>query len=220
MNRERALARVLLDRKGRTYAEEAGIRLADRPGPVYQLLLLATLLSTRIRASVAVSAARELFAAGCRTPQGTEALSWQERVDALGRGHYRRYDERTATMLGAGARLCLERWHGDLRRLHREADGDTATLRRLLTSFPGIGPTGADIFLREVQAVWPDVRPYTDRRVTGAAQRLGLPTAPDRLANLVGGADFPRLVAALVRVSLARRSVDELVRAAGNSARG
>ncbi len=24
--------------------------------------------------------------------------SWQDRVDALGRGHYRRYDERTATM--------------------------------------------------------------------------------------------------------------------------
>ncbi|MEO3929463.1 hypothetical protein ABGB07_37250 [Micromonosporaceae bacterium B7E4] len=214
MNRDRALVRVLLDRQGRTYAEEAGIRLADRPGPLYQLLVLTTLLSTRIRAGVAVAAARELFAAGCRTPQGTDALSWQDRVDALGRGHYRRYDERTATMLGNGARLCLERWNGDLRRLHREAGGDPNALRRELTRFPGIGPTGADIFLREAQAVWPDVRPYADRRAVNAAGRLGLPSTPDKLARLVGGADFPRLASALVRVSLGQQSIGELTRAA------
>ncbi|MBE1490530.1 DNA glycosylase family protein [Plantactinospora soyae] len=215
MNRDRALVRALLERQGRTYAEEAGIRLADRPGPLYQLLLLTTLLSTRIRAGVAVCAARELFAAGCRTPQGTASSSWQDRVDALGRGHYRRYDERTATMLGNGAQLCLDRWHGDLRRLHREAGGDHSALRRLLTGFPGIGPTGADIFLREAQAAWPDVRPYADRRAAGAAQRLGLPSTPDKLAGLVGGGDFPRLVSALVRVSLGQASIGELTRAAG-----
>lgn len=218
MDRQRALVRVLLDREGRSYAEEAGIRLADRPGPLYQLLLLTTLLSTRIRAGVALAAARELFAAGCRTPQGTAATSWQERVDALGRGHYRRYDERTSTMLGRSADLCLERWGGDLRRLRREAAGDRSGLRRLLTEFPGIGPTGADIFLREAQAVWTDLRPYTDRRVTGAAERLGLPSAPDRLARLAGGNDFPRLVSALVRVSLGQASVGELTRAAGGLA--
>jgi len=216
MNRNRELVRALLDRQGRTFADEAGIRLADRPGPLYQLLLLTTLLSTRIRAGVAISAARELFAAGCRSPQGTEAVSWQERVNALGRGHYRRYDERTATMMGAGARLCLERWHGDLRRLHREADGDLPTLRRLLIAFPGIGPTGADIFLREAQAVWTDVRPYTDRRVVNAAQRLGLPSSPDKLAGLVEGGDFPRLASALVRVSLGEQSAGDLTRAAGD----
>ena len=102
-----------------------------------------------------------------------EAASWQDRVDALGRGHYRRYDERTATMLGTGARLCLDRWHGDLRRLHKEAGADRTVLRRLLTEFPGIGPTGADIFLREAQSVWPDVRPYADRRTLAGARRLG-----------------------------------------------
>ncbi|MEQ4300339.1 hypothetical protein ABNF97_02900 [Plantactinospora sp. B6F1] len=214
MNRDRAMVRVLLERQGRTYAEEAGIRLADRPGPLYQLLVLTTLLSTRIRAGVAVAAARELFAAGCRTPQGTEARSWQDRVDALGRGHYRRYDERTATMLGNGARLCLDRWNGDLRRLHRQAGSEPGALRRELTRFPGIGPTGADIFLREVQAVWPDVRPYADRRAVNAAGRLGLPSTPEKLAGLVGGADFPRLASALVRVSLGQQSIGELTRAA------
>ncbi|MFI7576974.1 hypothetical protein [Micromonospora sp. NPDC049497] len=214
MGDDRATARVLLERRGRTYAEEAGIRLADRPGPLYQLLVLTTLLSTRIRACVAVAAARELFAAGYRTPAAMEAASWQDRVDALGRGHYRRYDERTATMLGTGARLCLDRWRGDLRRLHDEADGQPTRMRGLLTGFPGIGPTGADIFLREAQTVWPDVRPYADKRTLAGAKRLGLPGSPDRLAGLVDGAEFGRLASALVRVALGEESAGEVTRAA------
>ncbi|BCJ62661.1 hypothetical protein [Micromonospora endophytica] len=213
MGEQQKLVRALITR--RTYAEEAGITLADRPAPLYQLLVLVTLLSTRIRAQVAVAAARELFAAGYRTPAAMEAATWQDRVDALGRGHYRRYDERTATMLGTAARLCLDRWHGDLRRLHREAGDDPAALRRLLTEFPGIGPTGADIFLREVQTIWPRLRPYADRRTVAGAKRLGLPAAPDRLARLVDDNDFGRLASALVRVALGEESAGQLTRAAG-----
>ncbi|MEU4678680.1 hypothetical protein [Micromonospora sp. NPDC023737] len=214
MGDERTTTRALLDRSGHTYAEEAGIRLADQPAPLYQLLVLATLLSTRIRASVAVAAARELFAAGYRTPQAMERASWQQRVDALGRGHYRRYDERTATMLGNGAKLCLDRWRGDLRRLHREASGQPAAMRRLLTEFPGIGPTGADIFLREAQAVWADLRPFADRRALAGAERVGLPKSAEKLAGLVRGPDFGRLASALVRVALDKDSADDVNRAA------
>jgi len=209
---QRELIRLLLDRYGRTYAEEAGIRLADRPAPLYQLLVLTTLLSARIRAGVALAAARALFAAGYDTPQRMAQATWQERVDALGRGHYRRYDERTATMLGDQAQLCLRRWRGDLRGLHREGDGDPARLRPMLTEFSGIGPTGADIFLREAQAVWPDIRPYADRRVSAGARRLGLPTDADGLAKLVTPDDFPRLASALVRVSLDAKAAEELTR--------
>jgi len=50
--------RGLLKSYGQTYAQEAGIRLADKPG--------------------------------------------QDRVDALGRGHYRRYDESTARCSATG----------------------------------------------------------------------------------------------------------------------
>ncbi|HEY3504576.1 MAG TPA: hypothetical protein VGN37_17560 [Actinocatenispora sp.] len=195
-----ATVRALLSRYGQTYAEQAGIRLADKPSPLYRLLVLATLLSARISADVAVAAARELSAAGFRTPRAMRDATWQQRVDALGRGHYRRYDERTATMLGDGAELLLSRWRGDLRRLRDEADGSVPRLRELLTAFPGIGPTGADIVLREVQAVWPEVAPYVDGRVTAEAATLRLPTSATGLARLVPRADLPRLAAALVRV--------------------
>lgn len=216
--------RQLLAEHGQTYAEEAGIRLRDTPAPLYQLLVLAHLLSARISADIAVAAARELFAAGYTTARHMLEASWQDRVDALGRGHYRRYDERTATQLGDGARLVLDRWHGDLRALHHEAcdDGDDDAsgdrsddrdddgsgdrtgdvvdrLKRLLTEYPGIGPSGADIFLREVQAVWSDIRPYVDARALAAAGAAHLPDDPERLAATVEPDRIVHLAAALVR---------------------
>jgi hypothetical protein len=109
------LVRVLPDRYGTTYAEEAGIRLADKPSPLYRLLVLALLLSARTCAPIAVAAAKELSTAGMRTPRAMAEASWQQRVDALGRGGYRRYDERTSTMLGEGAELLLEKYRVDLR---------------------------------------------------------------------------------------------------------
>jgi endonuclease III len=194
--------RLLLAKLGQSYAEEAGIKLADRPAPLYQLLVLATLLSARISSDIALAAARELFAAGYRTPAAMGAASWQDRVDALGRGHYRRYDERTSTMLGNSAGLLIQRWHGDLRELRDEADADAGRVAALLTEFPGIGPAGADIFLREVQAVWPGITPYFDQRGLDGARIAGLPHDAAALAALAGSdADLPRLAAALVRVS-------------------
>jgi endonuclease III len=201
---------ALLDRYGCTYAQEAGITLADRPSPLYQLLVLSTLLSARITASVAISAARELFAAGYRTPEAMLKASWQARVNALGRGHYRRYDERSATMLGDGARLCQQRWGGDLRRLRDAAHGDLRQMRRLLIEFSGIGPTGAAIFLREVQGVWTGVAPFADAKVSAGAKAIGLPTSGEGLASLVPAAEFPRLASALVRVALAGNAAEEL----------
>ncbi|WP_051722902.1 hypothetical protein [Streptomyces albus] len=221
--REEALVRALLEEEGRTYAEEAGVRLKDSPQPLYQLLVLSHLLSARIRADVAVAAARALFDDGLRTPRRMADASWQERVDALGRGHYRRYDERTATQLGDGAGLLLEKYRGDLRRMREEArrraDGEgaeeTAAERELLQEAPGIGPAGADIFLREVQGVWPEVRPRIDGKALDGAARIGLPDSPGALARLVDEEDLPGLAAGLVRVALRTDAAERVREAAG-----
>uniref|UniRef100_A0AAU1M4B3 Endonuclease n=1 Tax=Streptomyces sp. NBC_00148 TaxID=2903626 RepID=A0AAU1M4B3_9ACTN len=193
---------TLLERHGTTYAAEAGIRLRDTPQPLYQLLVLSLLLSARIRADIAVASARALFSHRLRTPRRMADATWQERVDALGEGGYRRYDERTATQLGDGALLLLDTYGGDLRRLRREADGDMDTLRAGLRRFPGIGPAGADIFLREVQTVWPEASPYLDAKALQGAERLGLPATPDKLVRLAKGEDPAVLAAALVRSAL------------------
>jgi hypothetical protein len=205
----RDVVRALVGSHGRTFAEEAGITLRDTPQPLYRLLVLALLLSARIRGSVAVATARELYEAGLRDPRRMAGADWQQRVDALGRGGYRRYDERTATQLGDGAELLTERWGGDLRRMRKEADGDTGRLRDLLQEVPGLGPAGADIFLREVQRVWPEVAPYLDRKALDGAARLGLPKDPDRLVRLAGDTEPAVLAAALVRAALDKDAVEE-----------
>src|ERR1044072_6442855 len=156
---QKDIARALLDVAGRTYAAEAGIRLANTPSPLYGLLVLSVLLSTRIKADIAVAASRELSEAGFTTARAMLEATWQQRVDALGRAHYVRYDESTSTALRDGARLLVDRYRGDLRRLRDEADGDLRTLRRLLREVPRLGPVGVDIFCREAQQVWPGLRP-------------------------------------------------------------
>ena len=194
--------RELLDEHGRTFAQEAGVRVRDTPAPLYQLLVLSVLSSIPIRANVAVGAARELFSVGWRTPARMAESTWQRRVDALGRAHYKRYDESTATALGEGARLLLDRWRGDLRKLRAEAGRDPRRTRELLQELPRIGPVGAEIFCREAQGIWPELRPSFDRRAVQSARDAGLPTAPDELAALVPAEELPRLAAALVRATL------------------
>jgi hypothetical protein len=189
----------LLEEHGTTYAEAAGIELADKPSPLFQLLVLTMLSSTRISADIAVKAAHELFEAGWRTPQRMLDSTWQQRVDALGRGSYRRYDESTATKLEELSRMVLDEYAGDLRRIHPGGDTAADDLATVIASFPRIGPTGARIFCREVQDVWTEVRPYFDDRGLRAASRLGLPTDPHELADLAPAGQVARLAAALVR---------------------
>lgn len=193
---------ALLADHGTTYAEQAGIRLRDRPSPLYRLLVLTVLLSARISSGLGVAAARELSRSGLRTAAGMAAATWQQRVDALGRAGYRRFDERTATMLGDGAGTVVERWGGDLRRMRTQADGDVGELRTLLQELPGIGPLGSAVFCREVQGVWPEISPFADDRAASGARAMGLPVTGAALARLVPADDLPRLVAACVRASL------------------
>lgn len=198
-----ALTSVLLDRYGRTFAEEIGIPVEkNQPAPLFQLLVASLLFSARIAAKNAARAARALIDAGLTTPRKMADATWQERVDVITWHGYKRYDESTSTQLGQVANLCLDRYGGDLRRLREEASYDVGEEKRLLTEFKGIGPLGADIFLREIQLAWDEVYPYADDRILQVAARLGLPDDTPGLAKLSRRRDFPRLVAALMRVHL------------------
>ena len=203
--------RELLERDGRTYAEEGEVGLRDEPAPLYRLLVLATLASTRIRAEVAAAAARELWAAGFTTPQRMRDSTWQQRVDALGRGGYRRYDESTATALVEGAEVVRDRWDDDVRTVRERcagseqladglAGGLAETVAEEVQAVPRLGPVGAGIFVREVQAVWRDLDPYLDGRAADAAAAAGLSRQPDRLAAHVPDGSFAALAATLARL--------------------
>src|SRR3954452_22159798 len=197
-----AIVRGTLDRYGTTFSADAGIELDDSPGPLFQLLVLAQLLSARIAAGIAVAAAGELTAAGWTTARRMRDAPRPRVVAALGRAGYRRYDERTATQLREMAALVLDRYGGDLRGLADAAGGGVDRAARLVQEVNGIGPTGAAVFLREVQAVWPWVRPYLDERARAGAGRVGLPDDPEQLAGLAEPGDLAPFAAGLVRISL------------------
>src|SRR5699024_1776580 len=97
--------------------------------------------------------------------------------------------------------LLLDDYSGDLRKL-RDAAETTRQVSNRLQQFPGIGPTGAAIFLREVQGIWPDIGPYFDKKAMQGAQKVDLPTDAGELAELVDVQDLPRLAAGLVRIAL------------------
>ncbi len=204
MTSKRDLVRALLDRHGRTFCEELGIRIErNTPSVLFELLYASLLFSARIPARNAAQAARALIDAGLTTPKKMAAATWQERVDVITWHGYKRYDEKTSTMLGQTAELLLDRYGGDLRNLREEADRRPSEEHRLVQQFKGIGQTGADIFLREVQVAWEECHPFADARVLSAAERLGLGSDAKALARLVSRHDFARLAAALVRTDLA-----------------
>lgn len=191
----------LLERAGTTFASEAGIRLADQPAPLYRLLVLAVLLSSRVQARLGTRSCRELVDSGFGTPEKMRDAERQEVFDALDRAKFLS-KEQTTDALQQGADLVADRWSGDLRGMRAEADGDVGTLRDLLTEVPRLGPVGSDIFLREVQQVWPEFRPHLDGKATDGARAVGLPDDPATLAGLVDGDDLARFSAALVRATL------------------
>jgi len=201
MGEPKDVVRRLLNAAGTTYAAEAGVRISDKPMPLFQLLVLCMLASKPIDATIAMRAGHELFSDGLRTPKAVLDSDRRTMIDAFGRAHYVRYDESSATRLTEIAQLALDEYSGDLREIARRSGGDIDAAKRMLKKFKGIGDTGADIYLREVQDVWPWVRPYFDKRAIRAATALGLPSDPTKLGALAPRANA-RLAAALVRASL------------------
>ena len=203
----RRTVEALLERHGRTFADEVRIDIAKgTPSPLFRLLVASILLSARISHRLAVDAARALFEQGWTTARKLDDTTWQQRVRVLNGAGYARYDERTASMLGDTCAMLLDRYRGDLRRLREEAQRDPKRERALLKQFKGLGDVGVDIFFREAQVAWEELRPFADRRALEAARRLGLGGDARALERLVGRdpRELARLVAALVRVRLER----------------
>ena len=213
VSREKIIS-ALLETNGHSFSDELGLDLArNTPSLLFRWLVASTLLSARIHHSIALEAARALSRAGWRSASTMARSTWKERAQVLNRSGYARYDESTSRMLGDTAEKMLSLYGGDLRRLREAAGHDPAEDRHLLKTFKGIGDVGADIFFREMQAVWEEQYPFADKKALSAAEKLGLPGNAEALSRLVPRSDLPRLLCALVRTAL-DKSYAQITRAA------
>jgi hypothetical protein len=136
-----------------------------------------------------------------------EAIREEDRAHAAAGARQelrRRGGHRGRAPLAVGALPAPDAVDAALGRAAAERDVDEE--RRRLQQFKGIGKVGGDIFLREVQAAWDEVRPFADRRVLQAARTLGLGSDAKSVAKHVSKKDFPKLASALVRVQLGNAS--------------
>lgn len=209
------IIKAVLRQHGYTLTQELAIPLKpETPTALFRLLCAAMLSSARIKAEVAMQAAKKMAARGWTSAKAMAGSRWEDRVKVLQQAGYIRYLERTATMLGNMAQRLLDKYQGDLRNLREAAGRRPDEERRLLKQFRGLGDVGADIFFREVQVSWEELRPFVDQRALRGARKLGLQDDPQSLARLAGEKDFSRLVAGLVWTQLANdyRSVLQAAR--------
>ena len=202
------VAAAVLARYGTTFAEEAGIRLTDEPAPLFQLLVLAQLLSARIGAGIAVGTAGELFAAGWTTPQRLRDASRASVVAAWAAAA-------TAATTSAPRPSCgrWRRWSstgtagtcaGSPRR-----PGRTPGRGALLQEVKGIGPTGRGRLPARGPGVWPWLRPYLDDRAREGRGGSACPTTPASSPAWSPATSSLRFAAGLVRISRLRPRAED-----------
>lgn len=208
---------ALLDNYGETYAQELSVKLEKgTPAPLFQWLCACVLFSARISNDIAKDALRALKKSGWTTADKMAKSNWKDRVKTLNDAGYARFDERTATMLGDVANAMQEHYNGDLRKLRKAADRDPKQQRKLLKKFKGLGDTGVDIFMREVQAIWQEIAPFADKKALKAAGKLELADDAEQLAELVSdNNELAKLCTALVRLDFSG-DYDELREKARN----
>jgi hypothetical protein len=142
------------DKKKRLGPSDLGLDIGKgTDAPAFRWLIACELFGARISQDIAVRAYQELDDLGVLTPNKLADADWQTLVDALGRGGYRRYDESTARDLIDVGRQVRDDCGGHLSRLRDEVDSRKSLAARV-QQFKGIGPTAADIFVRELAPAW------------------------------------------------------------------
>jgi len=152
------------------YSEELGIDLSQ-PSGRFKWFLASILSGARIGERVAMNTYRCFEGAGVNAPDEIIEAGWDRLVEILDAGGYVRYDFSTASKL-LDIMDSLKKRYGSLEGLYSQASS-AADVMRLVTEFKGIGPTTAQIFLRELRGMW-EVLPPISAIAGKGARNLGI----------------------------------------------
>lgn len=208
IERKKRMVRRLVA-SGRGFAEAYGLRVTNNPGSLFQVLCLAVLLRRTGDAARATASAIALRDRGWDSAARMARSRVADRSEVLRERGWRRGDA-TELAIGLGdlAQTVVDRYRGDLRRLRVGARYQPARERQLLAALPAVDDLVVDLFLRDTQALWPEVSPVADRRALAAARRLGLGHTARDLVTLAGDRRSERLawlVGALARTDVENR---------------
>ncbi|KAJ5488858.1 hypothetical protein N7539_003748 [Penicillium diatomitis] len=156
-----------------TSLDEA-MRTRPDPGTVLAMMIDALVKSRPISHQVAESTVAGLIEDEYHDIDRLLGTTWEERTNRLRVVGYNRYREQCASNLGALCDLVLEKYDGDLNNLLEEAHEDREEVRTLVKEFKGIGELGAELFLDNVQSIWPSMAPFIDSRSLRTAEEIGL----------------------------------------------
>ncbi|QGN34845.1 DNA methylase [Microlunatus sp. Gsoil 973] len=141
-------------RKDRIGPDDLGLDLSKGTDTqLFRWLVACDLFGRRISQDIAAAAFKELDKARLLNPKKLADADWQQLVDLLGAGGYKRYDESTASELIRLGQDAQDRYGGRLTKITRGDDGrtvDKTVIKKRVQEFKGIGPTAAAIFVREL----------------------------------------------------------------------
>jgi len=162
-------------RYGEPYSKLLGIDLRrGRSGEVFKWFLASILYGKPIRESSATKTYKCFEKRGVLSPEKILQTGWDGLVSILDEGGYTRYDFSTATKLLDVAGRLMERYGGNLNRLHEVAADSRDLEARIVALGKGVGPTTASIFLRDMRTIWPKADPEPTPLVRQAQKSLGI----------------------------------------------
>ncbi|MEW5997096.1 MAG: hypothetical protein AB1657_05930 [Candidatus Micrarchaeota archaeon] len=191
--------RKLLEKYGKKYSEQLGIRLEGAgKEELFRWFIASYLFGKRIGENIAVRTYFQFGKDGLLEFGKARKAGWEDFVHSLDEGGYVRYDFSTADKLLAVMKM-LGKYGGDLNRLHAEAK-DARDLERRLMEFPGVGPVTANIFLRQLRGIWEKADPGMGPLARKAMRKLGIKDTREYwMNNKVKGYDFVNFEAMLTR---------------------
>lgn len=196
------MIKPLLSKFGKSYSEELGIDLKKgNSKEVFKWFLASVLFGARISETIAQNTYKTFEKYHLLTPQKILKKDIHFLINPIMReGGYVRYDGVTSRKILGICQKLMKDYEGDPNQIHQKAK-DQKDLEERLCQFKGIGPTTANIFLRELRGVWRKADPKFSPFVKLSATNLGIKNIRAYWQkNKIKGYSFVNFEAALLRL--------------------
>jgi hypothetical protein len=145
--------KALIKELGTPFSSALGINLQGaKEKEIFKWFLASVLFGKRISYRIAAKTYEQFESCNVLKPKAIANTGWDGLVKILDDGGYVRYDFSTASKLLDLVKQ-LQQNYGTLTELHKKA-ANPKDLENRPTQFKGIEPVTANIFLRELRAVW------------------------------------------------------------------